>query len=343
MGGRGDEFVRIEILQTLSVLHPDHDIVEVRTKWASGNMMIGRTRSHGAMAEWASSCGGEPSIFVTINRLPAGMVESPLNGNVSEAGGGVKNEYVSAIRWLHVEVDALREDSHLPASDEEIQEATGRAKRVIQFLYAYGFPQPVVAFSGNGWHLLYRASMENNPEWAWLVRSLTKILHEHYKTDGQSHGAGQVLRLYGAVNPKGGRQTKLESVPEPLEEVKPNALRAVVSSYGLVFKTLMKKQGQASDDKVEQFLEHCDLDAESEDYQGGTKWVMNECPLCGYEKPGVAVIGRRAEGNLWFHCLREPTCGDVGWKEFRQQMEAEHGEFSFEEDVVQSKIQVEDV
>jgi hypothetical protein len=342
MGGRGGESVRLEILKTLAVLHPDHDIVEVRTKWASGNTMVGRTRSHEAIAEWASFCGGEPSIFITINRLPAGMVESPLNGNAWEVGGGVKNEYVSAIRWLHVDVDALREDSHRPASDAEIQEATGRAKLVIQFLYSHGFPQAVIAFSGNGWHLLYRTSMENTPKSAWLVRSFTKILHDHYKTDGQSHGASQVLRLYGAVNPKGGRQSKLEYVPEPLEEAKPDALEAMVASYGLVFKTRSKKQRQASDDKVEQFLEHCDLDAESEDYQGGTKWVMNECPLCGYEKPGVAVIGRRAEGNLWFHCLHEPTCGDVGWKEFREQMEEEHGKFSFEEDSVQSKIQVED-
>jgi hypothetical protein len=335
--------LRLEILKTLSVLHPDHDIVEVRTKWSSGSVMVGRTRSHETIAEWASFCGGEPSIFITINRLPAGMVESPLNGTAWDAGGGVKNEYVSSIRWLHVDVDALREDSHRPASDAEIQEATGRGKGVIQFLYASGFPQPIVAFSGNGWHLLYRTSMENTPESAWLVHSLTKILHDRYKTDGQSHGAGQVLRLYGAINPKGGRQTKLEYVPQSLEEVQPNGLKALVTSYGLVFKTLMKKQRQASDDKIEQFLEHCGLDAESEDYQGGTKWAMSECPLCGYGKPGVAVIGRRAEGNLWFHCLHEPTCGDVGWKEFRERMEAEHGKFSFEDDVVQSKIQVEDV
>jgi len=335
--------MRLEILKALAVLHPDHDIVEVRTKWASGNTMVGRTRSHEAIAEWASFCGGEPSIFITINQLPTGMVESPLNGTVWDAGGAVKDEYVMAIEWLHVDVDALREDSHQSASEAGIQEATARAKQIIQFLYVHGFPQPVIAFSGNGWHLLYRTSMENTPESAWLVRSLTKILHDLYKTDSQSHGASQVLRLYGAVNPKGGRQTKLEYVPEPLKEVKPDAVKAMVASYGLVFKTLMKLQGWASDDKVEQFLEHCDLDANSEDYQGGTKWVMNECPLCGYAKPGIAVIGRRAEGNLWFHCLHEPTCGDVGWKEFRQQMEAEHGEFSFEEDIVESKIQVEDV
>ena len=333
----------MEVLTTLAVLHPNHDIVEVRTKWASGDTMVGRTRSHQAIAEWASFCGGEPSIFITINRLPAGMVESPLNGNVWDAGGGVKNEYVTAIQWLHVDVDAIREDSSQPASDAEIEEATERTKRVIQFLYTYGFPKPVVAFSGNGWHLLYRTSMENTPESAWLIRGFTKILHDHYKTDSQSHGAGQVLRLYGAVNPKGGRQTKLEYVPEPLEEVTPDALKAMVASYGLMFKTRPKKQGQASDDKVEEFLEHCGLDAESEDYQGGTKWLMNECPLCGYTKRGVAAIIRFAEGGLGFHCVHEPTCGDMGWKEFRQQMEAEHGEFSFEEDILESKIQVEDV
>jgi len=106
--------MRIEILKTLSVLHPDHDIVEVRTKWASGNMMIGRTRSHEAIAEWASLCGGEPSIFVTINRLPSGMVESPLNGNVSDAGGGVKRG--SGRDRLGPEVKAAQERGGASAS-----------------------------------------------------------------------------------------------------------------------------------------------------------------------------------------------------------------------------------
>jgi hypothetical protein len=37
--------MRLEILKALSVLHPDHDIVEVRTKWPSGDMMVEQRHS----------------------------------------------------------------------------------------------------------------------------------------------------------------------------------------------------------------------------------------------------------------------------------------------------------
>ncbi len=304
--------------------------------------MVGRTRSHQAIAEWASFCGGEPSIFITINRLPAGMVESPLNGNVWDAGGGVKNEYVTAIQWLHVDVDAIREDSASPPAMLRLKrQRSGRSE-------SFNFSTPMVSRSRSllSGERLAPALPNLNGEYSRVGMAdsrLHKILRDRYKTDSRSRGAGQVYRLYGAAKPKGGRQTELEYVPEPLEEVTPDALKAMVASYGLMFKTRPKKQGQASDDKVEEFLEHCGLDAESEDYQGGTKWLMNECPLCGYTKRGVAAIIRFAEGGLGFHCVHEPTCGDMGWKEFRQQMEAEHGEFSFEEDILESKIQVEDV
>lgn len=327
-----------EVLRTLSVLHPEHDVVEVRTKWESGTVMLGRTKSHEAIAKWAEDCGGEPNIFATINKLP-NMFEPPLN---TVAADGVKNEFVMAIRWLVVDVDSIRADSSQPGTGEEIREATARAKRAMQFLYAYGFPQPVVAFSGNGWHLLYKTTLENSAETTWLMRDMTKILHGRFKTDPQSHGAGQVLRLYGARNPKGGRQTKIEYVPEPLLGAKKESLVAMVGSY----KAPLKKAGNRagfSGDKVDQFLlEHCGLDAQRVDGQEQTKWVMSECPLCGYEKPGVAVMGRFPNGALWFKCLHDPTCEGKGWKEFRAAMEEKFGKFDFTEgDEQDSEIEVE--
>jgi hypothetical protein len=81
---------------------------------------------------------------------------------------------------------------------------------------------------------------------------------------------------------------------------------------------------------MDAFLEHCELEVVAvEEYQGGTKWLLSECPFCGYRKTGVAAVFRSADGKFGFKCFHEPTCGDIGWKEFRAQMEEEHGKFSF--------------
>jgi len=330
----------MEVLKTLAVLHPDRDIVEVRTKWASGGTMVGRTRSHETIAEWASFCGGEPSIFITINQLPPGLVESPLNSSVFDVGGGVKNEYVSTIRWLVVDVDARREDSHKPATEAQIAEARGRASAIIRWLDIYAFPKPVIADSGNGVHLLYKAFLDNQSVTTpFLIRGFTKVLHEKFDTDKQSHGASQVLRLYGAVNPKGGRMAAITHIPELLEELREDMLKPLLSARGILWKP--RKKEKDSVDKLGEFLEHCGIDAEECGDAQGSKYVMAECPLCGYRKPGVAVAGKLAGGGYWFRCFHEPTCGGARWPEFREAMEAEHGKFEFFS--TKKEIEVEDV
>ena len=328
-----------EVLRTLGVFHPNNDLVEVRTKW-DNLTLIGRQRDHKTIARWVGQINSDPSdlppnILFTLNQLPPGSLweEAPLNSTFYTINEAVKNVNITRIGWLFVDVDALREDTKKPATEAEIQEAAARAKQAIVFLYGYGFPEPVVAFSGNGWHLLYKTKLLNLPETSWMLRSFTKLMHGLFKTDSQSHGASQVLRLYGSVNPKGGRPTKLESVPDPMHEVSEAAILKLLTAHSIKpYATRTAADGQALDDTMDAFLEHCELEVVAvEEYQGGTKWLLSECPFCGYRKRGAAVIIRFPSGKPWFGCVHKPTCEDVGWDELVKKMEAEHGECDFEE------------
>jgi hypothetical protein len=317
-----------EVLRTLAVFHPSPGTVEVRTKWPSGTVMNGYTSDHDAIADWAELCGGEPSIYVTLNDLaPKG--ETPLNGN----GGGTKDADVLFVNWLPIDVDAPRGDSTQAATECERKLALAKANEIVQWMETQGIPHPVAAFSGNGYCLALPVCLPNDSETRWLMRSFTKLLSGKLGTDPSFHGPSQTLRLFGAPNPKGGRDTKIVKVPESLLRVSKEKIKALLEANGFGYeaaKEIDEEDAEGVDAKIEEFLvSHCGLDAVCKEYGDGSKWVMPECPMCGYAKKDVAAVFRSAGGKFGFHCLHEPTCGDIGWKEFREKMEEEHGDFRF--------------
>jgi hypothetical protein len=317
-----------EVLRTLKILHPTPGTIEIRTKWASGNIWNGYTSSHQAIAEWADLCSGEPNIFVTLNDLVS-KGDTPL----AMSGAGTKNSDVLLVNWFVLDVDAQRANSHEPSTDAQRKTALAKVNEIAAWMETCGLPLPVVADSGNGYHMLPSVCLPNDGETRWLMRSLTKFMHEKFGTDPTFHGASQAIRLYGAPNPKGGRDTKIIKVPDPLQIMGKEKLKAVLEANGYSYdatEEVDEDEAEDVDAKMEEFLvSHCDLDAVRQEHEGGSKWVMSECPLCGYRKTGVAAVFRAADGKFGFHCFHEPTCGDIGWKEFRAQMEEEHGKFSF--------------
>ena len=61
-------------------------------------------------------------------------------------------------RWLLIDVDPER-PSGISATDAEKAAAQKKAREIYRFLKERGWPEPVVADSGNGYHLLYRIDL----------------------------------------------------------------------------------------------------------------------------------------------------------------------------------------
>ena len=52
-------------------------------------------------------------------------------------------------------------------------------------------------------------------------------------------------------------------------------------------------------------------------------------PAMRLPQGGVAAVIRAADGKFGFHCFHEPTCGGIGWKEFRHRWKRSTGSFRF--------------
>lgn len=112
---------------------------------------------------------------------------------------------ITARRWLLVDIDAKR-PSGISSTDAEHNAAIDKARQILDVLGGKGWPQPILADSGNGAHLLYRVDLPVNG--GDLVKRILQGLavmfdDEHSEVDTSVHNPARIWKLYGTFSRKG--------------------------------------------------------------------------------------------------------------------------------------------
>lgn len=121
-------------------------------------------------------------------------------------------------RWLLVDADPVR-ISGISSTDEEKAAAWDLALVIRSHLCGLGWPQPILADSGNGYHLLFRVDLPTQ-DGGMTERTLRGLAHqfdnEKVKVDTSVHNPSRICKLYGTLSRKGDhtperphRQTKI--------------------------------------------------------------------------------------------------------------------------------------
>ena len=131
-------------------------------------------------------------------------------------------------RWLLIDVDPCR-PAKVSATDDELNAAWDSAEAIDGYLVdELGWPEPVLATSGNGGHSLYRIDMPNDDETAELVKRCLQALDLRFSTDTVNvdttvYNASRIVKLYGTFARKGQdtpdrphRLAKISQTPDPI-------------------------------------------------------------------------------------------------------------------------------
>lgn len=140
---------------------------------------------------------------------------NPLRPDIAESRRFAKAEDYIGRTWLFVDCEHRAGHSDAPASDEERAaswQVVGRARGTLE---AFGLVQPVVADSGNGWHLLYRIALPHDDVAKEMLRAVLKGLDERCsdetaRVDPATYQITDALKVYGTLSRKG---TPTESRP----------------------------------------------------------------------------------------------------------------------------------
>ena len=124
-------------------------------------------------------------IYVTLNEMKPALLSRRANRvkmRLSKKDATTSDADILRRRWLPVDIDPIR-PSGVSSSDEEHAAALGKAGTIAVFLAEMGFPDPVLADSGNGAHLLYRIDQPNDEESSTLVKRCLLVLDTLFSDD----------------------------------------------------------------------------------------------------------------------------------------------------------------
>lgn len=139
-----------------------------------------------------------PAVYVTMNPIRPGMP----TGRVTR---GAKAEDIVRRRWMLVDIDPVR-PVDTSSTDAEKAAAMRLAIDVREDLSARGWPAPIVADSGNGWHLLYRVDLPADD--GGLIRRVLIGLAQRFDTpevkiDRKVFDPCRIVKVYGTMTRKG--------------------------------------------------------------------------------------------------------------------------------------------
>ncbi len=185
-------------LRALGVSTPEYR----RTHTVSGYFDDIEALAHAAM-EVAPYAAG---VYFTPNPVnPALLARAANRARAVNQEPLSSDSDVVARRWLLVDIDAIR-PAGISATDAEHDAASDKAKVIRDALAARGWPQPILADSGNGAHLLYRVDLPVD-DGGVVKRALEALAAEF--DDDQSHvdtkvfNPARIWKLYGTVARKG--------------------------------------------------------------------------------------------------------------------------------------------
>ncbi|MDI9633612.1 MAG: hypothetical protein QFX32_06095 [Methanolinea sp.] len=327
-----------EVREALALLFPPGSVVELRA-FLDGAVASGYFDDPAALAAAAEAldAAGAQGVYVTLNEVNPALLSRRANrvkARLAKADATTADGDILRRRWFPVDVDPVR-PSGIPSRDAEHEAALARAREIADYLRARGWPDPVLADSGNGAHLLYRVDLPNDGESRDLVRRALEALDllfsdETCTVDTANHNAARIWRLYGTTSRKGDhtpdrphRRARLLSAPESPAIVGERLLADLAAS--LPPPPAKGGKGSAGHgparDLRSWLLSHGIGIAREKPYAGGTLFVLEECPFSDAHRDGAFAI--QFENGAIFAGCHHASCGGGAqrWQELRERLE----------------------
>jgi P4 family phage/plasmid primase-like protien len=336
------------IIQAIKILFEPGQVVELRAPNAGRSGTIsGCFNNHKNLAqELASLSGDVGAVYYTLNPVNPSLLARASNRivqNVKQTTSDASDN-ITMRRWLLIDADPVR-PSGISSTENEKSAAKGLILDVREYLVGRGWPEPVKADSGNGYHLLFRIDFPNDDASRKIVESVLKALaarfdNEAVKIDQKVFNAARITKAYGTMACKGDstvdrphRLSKIYRPPESIEIVSRELLEALAAETPTLEKRKtpdgtkpVLRGGGWTPQRVESVLDKADLNrTEAMEYKGVLKWQHDCLNNPDHKRPDAFTI-LDADGYVHHYCSHNSCSGMVD-QDWRQLWEEKTGEF----------------
>lgn len=144
------------------------------------------------------------NLFSTLNRIDPARLTDHL---ASRAGNRTPDACIQRYTRLFFDFDPERPKGQ-SSTATELAAAEVRARGLVTKLATLGWPLPMMAMSGNGWHVQYRTALPNTPETAAQLKIIYAGLalefgDDEVAFDRSVRNPARLCALYGSIKRKG--------------------------------------------------------------------------------------------------------------------------------------------
>ena len=310
-------------------LLPDH-IYELRALHTPYGTISGYFSDVDQLYAAAAQIDGKvPAIYVTLNPVKPDLFARAADRLERYAKVTTTDADISRRLWLLIDCDANR-PANISSTDDEHHAALDRALAIQAWLSTLGWPEPVVADSGNGAHLLYRIDLPNDPAATKLVKAILDVLALRFDdaavvVDKSVFNAARITKLYGSMTCKGDnmpdrphRRSAVLAVPVTITTVTTDLLQRVAAQLPHDPTPTRSRSGASID--LRDFIARHNLRVSKEKpWNGGTVFELETCPFNPEHVRSSALI-QFATGAVDFSCHHN-SCQGHHWAELRARLE----------------------
>ena len=242
---------------------------------------------------------------------------------------------IIAYRWLFVDLDPVR-PTGISSSDEQLERAEELRNVVYEYLANLGFPEPVKAMSGNGYHLLYRVGIQNDEKGRALIEKCLKNLaslfdNDDVKIDTTNSNPSRICKLHGTLAQKGTstkkrphRMSRILSVPEPLLITPRQTLQTLADELPDAPEPSKSRRGvantQSTDFDLLDFMRSHGMTYTEDSNDRAKIYKLDHCPFDASHTNGDAKIFQYGDGAIAFKCHHN-SCRKYKWQDVRLKYE----------------------
>ncbi|MED1561531.1 hypothetical protein AJ85_17080 [Alkalihalobacillus alcalophilus ATCC 27647 = CGMCC 1.3604] len=317
-----------ELLSTLEKLKKDNEVIEVRILKTDKGTISGYFDDHDSLVQAVKKYIGKYDIYITLNPVKKELLARCKNRLQTYAKTSSQDGDIERIQKILIDIDPMRA-SGISSSEDEKKSALELVKKIRKDLMEEGFSEPVVADSGNGYHMLLAVDLDNTKGNVEMIKAFLAALDFLYSTDKAqvdvtTYNPSRIVKFYGTKACKGDNTTdrphrwsKIVKVPAQLNGISQSQIQKIAAKKPKEEKP-SKKVAKGKTLDVNEFIQKHNLDlAYSAAYGGNaTKYILGTCPWNSDHTDNSAYIIQYDSGGLAAGCHHN-TCSGENWKSLR--------------------------
>lgn len=175
------------------------------------------------------------NLFTSLNAPKPRIVANNMTGTP------VRDDEIGWINRVPFDFDPAR-PAGTSSTDDELSQTYPQRDKLVSALTSIGWPIPLLAKSGNGYHCQFRTRLPNNSETKEMLQAIYQGLYLDFESPGVGfdrtvRNPGRIFRLYGSTNRKGPntidrpwrKSTCL--IPDPWRQVTAQQLATLADAY----------------------------------------------------------------------------------------------------------------